>query len=51
MTLDDFVELVQKMRKAQQQYFKASNSATFTVAKVLEREVDQAIRELQGLPL
>lgn len=51
MTHEDFVELVKKMREEQKRYFKLRDSAALTRSKIAEREVDQAIRVLQGLPL
>jgi hypothetical protein len=46
MTPQQFIDLVCKLRSAQKQYFRTRSLADLDESKKLEREVDQAIREL-----
>ncbi|HHK40966.1 MAG TPA: hypothetical protein ENJ50_00990 [Planctomycetaceae bacterium] len=44
--LKDFADLVQRMRQAQQQYFRYRTKAWLELSKRLEKEVDDAIRDI-----
>lgn len=41
-----FADLVQRMRQAQQQYFRYRTKAWLELSKRLEKEVDDAIRDI-----
>ena len=43
MTPKEFFDLVARMRKAQQEYFRTRTSASLSVSKKLERAVDEEI--------
>lgn len=45
-TLQEFVELVAKMRVAQKEYFKHRTNGRLVTAKELEAKVDKAIKDL-----
>lgn len=47
MKPEQFYELVSQMRAAQRTYFKERTSSNLTIAKKLEKEVDQAIADHQ----
>lgn len=47
MNYAKFVELVTEMRSAQRQYFRTRSYADLDYSKIKEREVDQALREIQ----
>lgn len=47
MTYDEFVDLVRRMRAAQQHYFGARGPVSLRVACALERQVDAAILQLE----
>ena len=44
--LKDFADLVQRMRQAQQQYFRYRTKPWLELSKRLEKEVDDAIRDI-----
>lgn len=48
MTYMDFVELVCKMRTAQKKYFRTRSNADLANSKCLERQVDNALREISN---
>jgi hypothetical protein len=43
-----YAELVERMRKAQTQYFKTRSSIDLNISKKLEREVDEATESILG---
>lgn len=43
--MDEFIELVQKMRSAQIDYFKSRNKFSLYISKKLEKYVDEYILE------
>ena len=45
--MDEFVKLVSDMRRYQKEYFKTKDANAYVEAKRLEREVDNAIAELE----
>jgi len=45
MTVDDFADLVSKMRTTQKEFFRTRSPTTMSEAKALERKVDQALEE------
>lgn len=51
MIMEDFIELVRLMRTTQKKYFSTRGLDALKLSKTLKSQVDQAIRELQGLPL
>jgi hypothetical protein len=54
MNAEEFLDLVAKMRSAQQRYFRGDKSgATLSLSKSLERQVDKAIDDMLNpqLPL
>lgn len=48
MTYKEFAELVCNMRTAQKTYFRTRNYADLDRSKILERQVDQALRDLSN---
>ena len=46
MNYKNFVELVCKMRTAQKSYFRTRSYAVLDNSKILERQVDNALREI-----
>lgn len=46
MTFKEFAELVCKMRTAQKSYFRTRSYADLDNSKILERQVDEALREI-----
>lgn len=46
MTFKEFAELVCKMRTAQKTYFRTRNYDDLNNSKILERKVDDALREI-----
>ncbi len=48
MLSEEFIELVQQMRSAQKEFFRTKSTTALTVAKRLERNVDLALRRLNG---
>lgn len=48
MTYLEFAELVCSMRTAQKTYFRTRNYADLDRSKILERQVDQALRDLSN---
>ena len=46
MSTQQFVDLVCRMRSAQRQYFRTHSYTDLDESKKLEREVDQALREI-----
>lgn len=46
MTFKDFAELVCKMRTAQKAYFRTRSYSDLDESKKLERQVDNALREI-----
>jgi hypothetical protein len=48
MDLKAYAELVERMRKAQTQYFRTRSSYDLNLSKKLEREVDEATESILG---
>lgn len=48
MTFMEFAELVCKMRTAQKSYFRTRSYADLDNSKILERQVDNALREISN---
>ena len=48
MELKDYAELVERMRKAQNQYFKTRSTYDLNISKKLERDVDEATESILG---
>lgn len=48
MTFKEFVELVCKMRTAQKSYFRTRSYAALDNSRILESQVDKALREISG---
>lgn len=46
MTFKEFAELVCRMRTAQKSYFRTRSYADLDNSKILERQVDNALREI-----
>ena len=46
MTFKEFAELVCRMRTAQKSYFRTRSYADLDNSKILERQVDDALREI-----
>jgi len=46
MSPQQFIDLVCRMRSAQKQYFRTRSLADLDESKILERQVDQALREI-----
>lgn len=49
MTPKEFFDLVARMRKAQQEYFRTRTSASLSVSKKLERAVDAEIERVNRI--
>ena len=49
MTAKEFFFLVAEMRRAQSDYFKTKDPATFRCARYLESEVDKEIRRVKEI--
>jgi len=49
MSLEEFAELVQRMRNAQREYFRTKSLPALRRAKTEERKVDRALQELASL--
>ena len=47
MTVKEFADLVEKMRKAQKEYFKMRTGENLLIAKNFEKQVDDALEERQ----
>jgi hypothetical protein len=48
MEIKEYAELVERMRKAQNQYFKTRSSIDLNLSKKLEKEVDEATESILG---
>lgn len=48
MDIKEYAELVERMRKAQNQYFKTRSSIDINISKKLEKEVDEATESILG---
>jgi len=48
MEAKEYTELVERMRKAQNQYFKTRSSIDLNISKKLEKEVDEATESILG---
>jgi hypothetical protein len=48
MTLEEFAELVEKMRDLQKKYFRDRDADTLLAAKAKEAEVDRVIKRITG---
>lgn len=48
MTQTDFISLVKRMREAQKIYFRLRTTEVLEPAKSLEKQVDNAIREMEN---
>jgi hypothetical protein len=44
MSYDEFIDLVESMRKAQKDYFRTRLPSALENSKALEREVDRAVK-------
>jgi hypothetical protein len=44
----EYAELVERMRKAQNQYFKTRSSIDLNISKKLEKDVDEATESILG---
>lgn len=51
MKNEDFVELVRKMREAQNAFFAKRSGDNLVKSKMLEKQVDAAIRVQQGFDI
>lgn len=47
MTQEEFINLVRDMRKAQKEYFKTRDYLVLNRSKILERQVDAAIKSFE----
>jgi len=46
VTIETFADLVRQMRQAQSNYFRNRTTETLNAAKVLERQVDDAVKAI-----
>lgn len=51
MTLEEFADLVRRMREEQKLYFRSRRESVLERCKRLEKEVDQAVDDIRRGPL